>query len=157
MKRFDDLEKIKAACVKVNPKIMELAFPCRLMWADCDWIVIAECGKCKKHKRYKSCNEDCDFDDAYELWTQDGGGDMPYSLTFTKAEVEKMYNLGRPVSLADVLLAMGKPVKYMTTSGLVGTIHKDVVRVLSLWDFRKDDLEQQSDETLEFISSLLQS
>lgn len=57
-----------------------------------------------------------------------------------------------PIRLADVLLAMDKPVKYYTATP---TIHNDVCKVLSLWNLRNDDLSAQSKECLAFLAGLL--
>jgi hypothetical protein len=58
----------------------------------------------------------------------------------------------RPIRLADVLLAV--------ENGRSAEMTEEKIRILryiaSIWNLRTDDLEQQSDETVEFISSLLE-
>jgi hypothetical protein len=69
--------------------------------------------------------------------------------------------LGRPIRLADVLLAMDyhKPghKKCVTTGGSFASIASfgPVYFVESHWNLREDDLEKQSAETLEFLANLL--
>jgi hypothetical protein len=52
-----------------------------------------------------------------------------------------------PIRLADVLLAMH--------SRDSGWTPKEVMRLLSLWNLREDDLTKQSPETIQFLASLL--
>lgn len=64
----------------------------------------------------------------------------------------------RGVRLSDVLLAMeGKPAYdrvVVTTSGHIMDF-EGVVPPNAKWNFRKDDLTQQSDETISFLAELL--
>jgi hypothetical protein len=55
----------------------------------------------------------------------------------------------RPIRLADVLLAI-EPIR--TRRGLLNAAAEGVVKA---WDLRKDDLTEQSDETIRFIHGLL--
>ncbi|MBM7488095.1 hypothetical protein ACVWWI_006354 [Bradyrhizobium sp. USDA 3686] len=138
--RTEQIEAVRAACIKATPEIVELKFGCDIRFA------LTDGGGSLATVLF---SYDGDYVTAsYAKFHENKAGTVSRHLN--KIEI-----IGRPIRLADVLLAMGKPVKYMTPSGLIGTIHKDVVRVISLWNLRTDGLEQQSDQTIAFISSLL--
>lgn len=68
-------------------------------------------------------------------------------------EVHHQYD--EPIRLADVLLTVRDKNKG-TGAGEVLIAGGETLQVLSYWNLRADDLEQQSPETIEFMAKLLQ-
>lgn len=131
-----NLEIIKSACVRVNPSIMELGFGCELLYGDV-------------RTRFM-----CHFDkEYYEIFPTVNGNNTVYHT--------EIIILGRPIRLADVLLAIYRsgsvPHKEGTTTG--ENYWKAIVDVVANakkgWNLLKDNLEDQSPETLQFIADLL--
>lgn len=68
---------------------------------------------------------------------------------------QSIYNGSRPIRLADVLLALNKPVKMLTK---IPTVPIEVGMLLGMWNLRNDSLEWHRDnqpETVEWLANLL--
>lgn len=59
--------------------------------------------------------------------------------------------LGRPIRLADVLLA----IKTQWEKRDPDAMYHDIIKTVSIWRLSTDDLEKQSEETINFLAELL--
>lgn len=141
---MSNLETIRVACIKADPSILDLEFGCEVKL------------KRNLHTRFKGERGmiagtpegyAIAFENGHLMMTEDGEDDI---------EV-----LGRPIRLADVLLAIGS-----TEYGIDATGHflkdfceksawDDKGEIPFKWNLKQDDLEKQSKECLAFIASLL--
>jgi hypothetical protein len=161
----DKLSLIREKCIAANPEIVALTFGCEIGITAYDEfysgvpLVIGSTAICKKHKRYKEeCYAEEDgcstTDGAVIRWgnEEDGWG------TMTRKESEFKV-LGRPIRLADVLLAILKqdPANrtklLLESSGQFRQVFPN--RLGPYWNLRADDLEKQSEETISFLYELL--
>ena len=162
---MNKLQEIREACIKANPEIMELKLGCEVKMLLGDWhgeiaYVEYQCGKCSKHKLYKNCNEDCYPDDAVTVVTNPEEEPIEWVLLNNGKDFEV---LGRPIRLADVLLAIGNRgiLKVNNLGGFsvfndyIGGKAEWVDVAMPRWNLLKDDLTEQSPETIDFIHSLL--
>ena len=121
-----NLEKIRQAVIKANPEIVELKFGCEVEFNDSSREVII-------------------------------------GISLENIEVERVQTrthyqigvsniteiIGRPIRLADVLLAIGKN-DPMGRNGI-----QDYMDILIKWKLKDDNLDNQSKECIEFIHGLL--
>lgn len=133
-------QKIREACIKANPEIMELKFGCRIrMWGYDDNVFL------RKIDKY-----------GYEWQYLSHSGQLE-SCNNAKPEI-----LGREIRLSDVLMAIGD--KGLFSASIGGSIvsfiwnykqphekHKHFT-----WNLLRDNLSEQTEETKAFIASLLQ-
>lgn len=169
MTRDQQIADIRAACIKANPEIVELKYGCRIEYAEIEWLIVQGIGKCTKHKLYRNCNESCDFEDAYELVREEGVFTEPESIILERKLIEPRHIVGRSIRLSDLLIAMTETmtrpgdwivdaggqfweIEAITDDGGWGTKpHK--VR----WNLKRDDLSEQSDECIAFLTGIFQS
>jgi hypothetical protein len=151
-----ELETVRKACIAANPSIMEIGFGCEVQFilekiGIEKWIVGIEL-----------------LNDNVLLIRQERFNN---TLTISKKALldEQNYNqtiLGRPIRLADVLLAIrinDKPITEVWTVDMWGgfkLIHNDIksARIENTqvkWNLLKDDLTLQSPETISFLYQLL--
>ncbi len=135
----EKLEAIRQACIKANPEIVELKFGC----------LISGFGH---HRSPVVC-----LDKDYTAFLH-----APTLITNDKTKnVQANYEIiGRPIRLADVLLALHRTSRTQNVSinTLVGTMmnHNFTRDDLNKhWDFYKDSLDEQPEETISFIYELL--
>lgn len=128
-----NLQKIREACIKANPEIVELKFGCEVrLKVRGDQGVIIEALRIPSNGPR-----------GFVYWNKDMG------------EVRVLFAddfeiLGRPIRLADVLLAID------TQGKSHHEVNGDECFLCSgLWNLRQDDLSLQSEETLNFIASTL--
>lgn len=146
-----NLQIIRDACIKANPKIVELEFGCEIAVSNDRGYI------------------------HYSMWDKDG----PTLLGFVSSSHPKTLRpiqwergdplnytiLGRPIRLADVLLAISrlKIAKYeggksdpgnicISTDGVF--LNENAMH-LGVYNFLNDDLTAQSPETLQFLADLL--
>jgi len=156
-------QQLKKKIQEANPEIMELKFGCKvkLLLGDLygeTGFVITNCSKCRKHKRYSSCDSWCEFDDAVGVITQPD--DIFTEYTFLHNEVE---SLGRPIRLADVLLAMPVEMELHHEPSGLHFRKKYAAGILNenewiKWDLEHDSLswhKENKPETVEFLINLL--
>lgn len=159
MTHQEKLKRIKEKCAGANQGIMELKFGCEIEMLfgpsyDPDYgiaIILAECGVCSKHKRCNGEKDTCDMDTGFMCLK---GSDEDGWCTFEVKSTDKYKILGRPIRLADILLAIDKqyPGNFATVASN-GWLHYGDKRCF--YDLRADDLEKQSEETIEFLYQLL--
>lgn len=138
MTHQQNLETIRQACIKANPSIMELGFGCEIQFEGKICTVL--------HEKY-SC--------VWFIWYENG----------IKKEAcppinhEGIKILGRPIRLADVLLAIGKQNKVKPGLNLYSIELEFLLAGAdidnALWDLIKDDIREQSEESISFLSELL--
>lgn len=140
------IEAIRRACIEANESILALEFGCEV-------------------KRYNSIftwiHISC-MSDGLNLCTYlNRETNVIHSVRETLEGVEKFEIIGRPIRLADVLVAIGDlsneavvldtkgritDIKTATSNGFHGAVS---------WNLLLDDLTLQSEETITFIHSLL--
>lgn len=145
------IKNIREACIAVNPEIMELSETSRVnIW----WIDTP-----------KDRPEDPDEENVLVFedrngWRDNGEWEGRYRCCIEDNVTGYYEILGRPIRLADVLLAIGKDESDVAWKSDVTIprwkiIHSDITGSASGWNLRKDSLEEQSEETLSFLSSLI--
>lgn len=146
----EKLELIRKACIKANPSIMELGFGCEVEWRDEKATLTGQ------------------------VFTDSESKERYYSITPSLKGVDTFSEkdgywkiLGRPIRLADVLLAIHaqtadrKVTGFWTVVGENGEFAKLMLHEGELencniaWNLLKDDLRQQSEETVDFLYDLL--
>lgn len=141
------LEIVREAVIAANPEIMQLGFGCE--------VAIPELGVCVVTQEMRFDNFQL-VPVSKELLPLAQGNVFIYY--FSREALSTLPILGRPIRLADVLLAMEeKGLRlwyYETEKNFPNRIVGDV---LAHWKLIKDDLSLQSEETIEFLASLLQS
>lgn len=155
--REQNLAIIKEATIAANPSIMELVPGCEFDWSNEKYElvryviaqsysttdVLSEKTGLSMYAYHKNSShpEMISFDDPFDY--EEGQS----FLTFAKI-------LGRPVRLADVLLALEKK-----TMGKFKTISyaeaMPILEIVMLWEKAKDNSNDQSEETLSFLAGLL--
>lgn len=136
----ENLTTIREACIKANPEIMELKFGCEVMYGDDVQeprrVTIGNPYAVENNKVFNPWNRD-DTSDLFEI-------------------------LGRPIRLADVLLAIKNMLIVVDAEGhfyrcemkLSDKVPK-IGKYLGEWNLRDDNLEHQTPETIAFIANLL--
>lgn len=121
------LEIIKEKVIEAVPEIMELKFGCAWKDNQADWVYV----------------------ERFSITTSQKGG-------WTSVPPDPEQILGRPITLADVLLtiAFGKTVGFIRTDTGLIEIDQNPSELLSLWNL-KENLENQSEETIEFLYNLI--
>jgi hypothetical protein len=150
MSRTENLQKIKDACWKANPEIKDLVFGCKV-------------------KAYIQ-DEEAQILQIQYLNAWDLGIEVECEEIDTEAirsmqgdEDNYIEILGRDIRLADVLNACTpdrQPVR-VDGNGIITSLKADVdgqtpiVDQQRSWNLLKDNLDEQSDETILFIANLL--
>lgn len=135
------IETIRQACIKANPEIVELKFGCEVETLNWGKVTITQNG-----------------DDYVEYILPDGTrGDEDTQIYFEK-EIQNI--LGRPIRLADVLLAMEGKISNDSLSLHSGGYrdflwYQDEKIQINFWNLLKDSLSDQSEETINFLYQLL--
>lgn len=147
-----NLETIRQACIKANPEIMELKFGCRIKTENMvkDYIkVICEPFKDSEKNEY--------------IYATHGQTAEKIYLKPYKTENKIIKILGREIRLSDVLLALEKlneDRKSYWGIDSEGEFIKfkryDIDENSNIfWDLKNDNLELQSEETINFLVELL--
>lgn len=150
----ENLEIVRQACIKANPAIMELGFGCKFISENGSEYTILHAPENTPFRLtaviLEEPNNEMDF-------RKDG-----------KFEI-----LGRPIRLADVLLAMGKnkidvgcsssfkgdylhmfPQGNSKKEEPIANTHISVDTRQAQWNLLKDDLRDQFEETITFLAGL---
>jgi len=138
-------KKIREACIKANPEIVELKFGCyvkfinprlRVKWVRLlthqgggEYRILIRIDTSQNIKEYQKDYGHCSYDSINE---------------------KDIKIIGRPIQLSDVLIAVDDASKATTTEDL----GIDMLGVYDKWNL-KESLENQSDETKKFIAELL--
>lgn len=118
--------QLKSIIQKANPEIMELKFGCEI----------------RGMGFY-----------AYGLSDRNNGDLVGYATSLGRFDgnLNNDEILGRPIRLADVLLAIGE--KWVMVSN--NSFPQQVVEVFNKWNLRDDNLDHQSEECKHFLIDLL--
>lgn len=169
MTKDEQINFIREKCIEANPEIVELKFGCEVEipyameeWWSGPFIVFGETWVCNKHKRFREecmAEEDgCTGEDGVMVISGDEEAWTEIKLKATELKTI----LGRPIRLADVLLA----IDHETDEGIAITRQGRFLQLedsgwrtqlngLHGWNLRNDNLTEQSDETVDFIYQLL--
>lgn len=134
----EKIEAIRLVCIVANPEIVELKFGCML-----------------------------DFGDGLEIFVKEiGDGSYLTNLGRYHGQITRSQIIGRPIHLADILLAMNGNEKALDY-GLVPSWNCDYVRFVfqdenagsfmgdePVWWLKKS-FEDQDEQTIDFIHGLL--
>lgn len=148
----DKLKLIREKCIAANPEIMELKFGCEIECKLGEWNkykVLVGIGVCEKgHKNLQTCERnDCYMESG--IWAFYDSEENMHTINLKDGEYEI---LGRPIRLADILLAMNTNLK-ISKVAMEGWLE---IITGEKWNLRADDLEKQSPETIDFLANLLQ-
>ncbi len=141
------LKEIREKCIEANPEIVELKFGCELkIWVQKDW------------KKQHPFPDDMELKRAMFVGVEDSQY-MVYAekekmaLRHTKKVFDREYKIiGRPIHLADVLLVI-EPIAIKRD--LSDLLLKFIIGSDYMWNLKDDNLDNQSEETINFIHSLL--
>lgn len=139
-----NIKLIKEKCIEANPEIMELKFGCYINPSvDSVWYVLHELVG--------------GYVNAIEIVQ-----DEEHLVYGAKTRIFPKEILGRPIRLADILIAIEKvklgDVYYSIRTGgeiIKGNIETSYEEEVSFWNLRTDNLDQQSPECIEFLENLL--
>jgi hypothetical protein len=132
------LKIIREKCVVANPEIVELKPGCEVMVGDKN-------PKPLRHTIYEVNLEGIYFAYLNRPFPADLEANDFYDCEFA-GETKGVQILGRPIRLADVLLTLHQ---------FRGSFNHDIDMVeRSRWNLRADDLEKQSEETINFLAVL---
>ena len=132
------LQQVRAKIIEAVPEIMELKFGCRGMYKktiSCDFIGLSAAGNF--------------------IWTWQTG---KYALNKTLKNLNDVEILGRPIRLADVLIAIVASSMYdgfgiEMLSGTVSFSHAN--GGYAKWNLHKDSLDDQNEELVDFLHTIL--
>lgn len=134
MTHHQNIDIIKKACIQANPSIMELGFGCRFFFKgnnnnECIALSSKEWKRLTFIISLPHLEPKIDSLNRKEL-----------------IENNELEILGRPIRLADVLLAYSKKEGWPVL---------ELAQIASMWSLTKDSLQEQSEETLSFLANLL--
>lgn len=148
-----NLEIVREACIKANPEIMELGFGCGVKYGE---------GIFKHYTLY--CGTLSDDKVVLYMWN------IGEPIRVSKDQLETFGEiLGRPIRLADVLKTVGKKtnnawavesrlgalLEWGSNGDGVMAFYEPAGKDRPCWNLNKDDLSLQTDETLQFLATLL--
>lgn len=155
------LEAVRQACIKANPEIVELKLGCEFYQKH------RKTGEVLSDAVYVFVGRGIDVREICFCLTNRYVGDAIGcydGYAYNEVQNEKnmtgyMEIIGRPIRLADALLALGmkKNYGYVCTDGSLFEGGLDVENDFSYgqWNLRKDSLDEQSEETVSFLYELL--
>lgn len=145
MTREQNIEIIRKACIKANPDILKLKFGCE--------VELNKESKSERMTVVKLLDKTGEYVVTYQDGTQ--GLNQPDELKI----------IGRPIRLADVLVAMNADREniwgyYLGSDGYLcesieGDFGTELESTPCRWNLKNDDLALQPDETLEFLVNIL--
>lgn len=149
----DNIKKIREACIAANPSIKDLVFGCNYVQDGKTYFVISA-----KTMSRGLRNQIDQLQTSYFSSIISTDGDCMFDGAVEHSDIEI---IGRPIRLADVLLAIQKK-KHNDETYLVNMygIFMDTHFNFSMknqWNLLKDNLEEQSPETISFVIELLSS
>ena len=134
-----NIEKLKQVIQEANPNIMALSLGCRIIEkrTTLGWkgIIVSETGQSKSYSKTYPKNFSKDTDEYYIHYPE------PVGISCW-LRIDEIKILGRPIRLADVLIAIGK--RYTSNW-----------RILHIWNLKDNNLDNQSDKTKQFLADLL--
>lgn len=132
-----NLEKIREACVKANPEIIELKFGCEVDYYG---------------ERTMAVSNEADYEQGKYIFVSPEvkGNNMVF------LDDKNIKIIGRPIRLADVLLVLKECINISFSAEYSEFFEGDInTRTGIFWNLRDDNLEYQSKETITFIAGLL--
>lgn len=150
----EKIDAIRAACVAANPSIMDLTFGClvKQKYSVKEYVPVICEGT--------SISRTDDGEQEYVITTHGHTRDQVFIKRYYPSDNYIVEILGRPVRLADVLFSRQNhpgPIG-VDINGYFLDCDDDMTKIQILevkWNLIKDDLRDQSPETIEFIYSLL--
>lgn len=127
------LEQLENKIRQLVPSLMELSFGCKVIWKD----------------------DEGDLNESILIRIYN---DFYYGIfeeNFNKEQIIEI--LGHPIQLHHVLFAVDKAYKELATTcegGMLEREKREYIHTAKYWDLTKD-LSGQSEETIEFISNLI--
>jgi hypothetical protein len=137
MLKDDQINIIRGKCIEANPEILALKFGCEVIGP--------------KGEIYTSTS----FPDPDGAIFADNLKDETATL-LSASEYDTI--LGRPIRLADVLLALEKASdeRHSIRAEKDGWFFAIAQNVIGMYNLQTDDLREQSEETIKFLYELLQ-
>lgn len=136
MNKEQQIEFIRERCIESNPSIKDLVFGCRIITSSNSEMIITG----TRHLGF---------------WVVSFDGQIMTDTWVYERSIEKI--IGRPIRLADVLLAIkAAPKGYYYRIWPDGFFADDGDNCLDIaWKLKEDDLTLQSDETISWLFELL--
>ena len=130
---MNNLQFVKSKVIEAVPEIMELKLGCKILWRTFVWSFVG--------KNYAG---------NFILYSDFGSQTKVISEKMMDFEIG-CKNLGRPIRLADVLITA------IPKSGSLNFLIQDghAEEILKSWNLSKDSLDDQSEETINFLANLL--
>lgn len=139
----DKYEELKRVIQEAVPEIMELKFGCEIK------------------RFFNTCSTRCKCNFEVGVCVDDSEKDAVHYYKYPEPPTyinEREYeNLGRPIRLADILLALqrkGKPC-LVDAVGIFYDLKTKPLNIGKAYDLDHDNLDNQSNETKEFLYNLL--
>lgn len=149
--RIEKINYIRETCIEVNPDIVKIQFGCRV-----DIPLI------ESESRIGKVNKGTVIDSFIEKdisWSKYNKTNDKISVYMDSGEFRPMIGikknkikiLGRPIRLADILLCINLST-YFDYS--VSNVYTNEISLLKVWNLQDNTLEEQDDETIDFIYRL---
>ena len=151
--------KIREKCIEANPEIVKLGFGCKIIEkrTGLNWtgIIMSETGESEEYNK--------DYKDRFKKGEYYVHYPKPVAIGSWLHE-EEMEIIGRPIRLADILLAihekdkknkLNKLIKYPFYYNIMQQITAWKLNGKNFWNLKSDNLENQSVECIEFLYNLL--
>lgn len=144
MTKEQQIKEIREKCIEANPEIVELKFGC---------FVMTVFKKTKTRIPVQVCLIDKNYAGNWIVtpWVSGAG-----TITIKEKDIDEI--IGRPIRLADVLLALNKSVSlgcYPQYNDMLLINANDTHKTSGFWNLLKDSLTEQSEETITFIHQLI--
>lgn len=136
-KMNEKLETIRQACIKANPSILNLEFGCEIKYDGFE-------GKITNVKEVHP------FMVSFDWYDYRGFSSSVYDVYKSGLNI-----LGRKIGLADVLLAIENIDARIKLNRHSSEVKVFASATMFTWDCSKDDLTQQSEETINFLYEVL--
>jgi len=148
----DKIKQIRKAVIKANPSILDLVFGCEVILSSEEYSKQPRTLKVLDKREIKG------RDTIVEIYERSNNG---IGLVFYE-DKGHLKIIGRPIRLADVLLAIGTNKVGCDGEGNFSRVrsYEEASKRLSpklvcKWNLRDDNLNNQSEETITFIHNLI--
>lgn len=145
MNKDQKIQAIREACILANEDILKLEFGCEIKSPTSRRI----------KKRFFTGSSDEQQENYYIDIDQVGSNDEQFLCEQMEDDLDDII-IGRPIRLADVLLAIGQGASYYGPYDGELAMTTSQPERKATWNLLKDSLEDQEEPTINFIHELLQ-
>lgn len=153
-------EAIRQDCIAANPEIVELKFGCFI--TDKHTILISQGGDFGNEILQTFDTDTEEVGGIFASHIDDGSGGSRLETVDDLIESGELEIIGRPIRLADVLLAIKEPEDKVYCVAVCGRFYwsyadsdSHYISTGAQWNLRKNSLDDQDEPTIDFIHSIL--